>query len=72
MIVIKWQITNLVINMNRIARQILEYITSTNKYSKQMVLSQLLRKEVDIGATGTQGYRIKKGPNKGKVLDATK
>ena len=27
-----------------------------------------MRKEVNIGATGTQKYRIKVGPNKGKVL----
>ena len=31
-------------------------------------LSKNLRQEVDIGATGTQRYRIKKGPNKGKIL----
>jgi len=72
MIHITWQIINLDISMNRITRQLLSYITSTNKHSKEMILSKLLKREVDIGATGTQGYRIKKGPNKGKVLDAPK
>ena len=33
-----------------------------------MELSKNLRQEVEIGATGTQRYRIKKGPNKGKIL----
>tara|TARA_R100001440_G_scaffold25889_1_gene42087 strand:+ start:510 stop:686 length:177 start_codon:yes stop_codon:yes gene_type:complete len=58
--------------MNRITRQILSYINSINKQSKQIELSKLLKKEVNTGATGTQGYRIKKGPNKGKILNASK
>ena len=29
---------------------------------------QKTRKAVEIGATGTQGYRIKEGTNRGKVL----
>jgi hypothetical protein len=36
--------------------------------AKQMRYVKDLKKEVEIGATGTQKYRIKKGPNKGKVL----
>jgi hypothetical protein len=28
----------------------------------------MLRKEVDIGANGTQKYVVKKGINKGKIL----
>ena len=34
--------------------------------------SKLCRREVNIGATGTQEYRLKKGPNRGKVLHASK
>ena len=29
---------------------------------------KMLRQEVDINGTGTHKYRIKRGPNKGKVL----
>ena len=54
--------------MNRIARQILQYINNTNRKTKQLSLSRTLKKEVEIGATGTQRYRIKNGPNKGKIL----
>jgi hypothetical protein len=35
---------------------------------KEMNLLKLLKKEVDIGANGTQRYVIKKGINKGKIL----
>ena len=49
-------------------KQLLEHANKVNKYKKEMELSKHLRKEVEIGATGTQRYRIKKGPNKGKVL----
>ena len=31
-------------------------------------LIKVMKEEVDIGATGTHKYRIKHGPNKGKVL----
>jgi hypothetical protein len=34
----------------------------------EIFLNKVLREEVEIGATGTQKYRIKEGPNKGKVL----
>jgi len=27
-----------------------------------------LKKEVEIGANGTQKYMVKEGPNKGKIL----
>ena len=39
-----------------------------NRQKKELELSKNLRQEVEIGATGTQRYRIKKGPNKGKIL----
>tara|TARA_Y100001951_G_C11134571_1_gene180112 strand:- start:312 stop:434 length:123 start_codon:yes stop_codon:yes gene_type:complete len=38
------------------------------KEAKQMSYIKHLKKEVDIGANGTQKYVVKKGPNKGKVL----
>ena len=34
----------------------------------EIFLNKVLREEVEIGATGTQKYRIKEGPNKGKVI----
>ena len=38
------------------------------KRNKQISLSKNLKKEVNIGANGTQNYIIKKGINKGKML----
>jgi len=52
----------------RITKKVLDYIDYINKEAKQMSYIKNLKKEVEIGATGTQKYRIKKGPNKGKVL----
>tara|TARA_R100001460_G_scaffold75992_1_gene117106 strand:- start:3317 stop:3481 length:165 start_codon:yes stop_codon:yes gene_type:complete len=54
--------------MSRITKKILSYISDMQKKTKQMSFVKDLKKEVEIGATGTQRYRIKKGPNKGKVL----
>ena len=54
--------------MERITRKILDYIEEMQRTAKQMSYVKDLKKEVEIGATGTQKYRIKKGPNKGKVL----
>jgi hypothetical protein len=39
------------------------------KNLKEMNIFKHLRKEVDHGANGTQGYVIKKGINKGKVAN---
>ena len=52
----------------RITRQIINYIKDLKKQHTQMFCAKHLKKEVDIGATGTHSYRIKHGPNKGKVL----
>ena len=38
------------------------------KELKEKDIIKNLRKEVDIGANGTQKYIIKKGINKGKVI----
>ena len=34
----------------------------------EIFLNRILRKEVNIGANGTQGYMIKEGKNKGTIL----
>ena len=52
----------------RITRQINNFIKDLKKKHREMYYIKNLKKEVDIGATGTHSYRIKHGPNKGKVL----
>ena len=49
-------------------KQLTEHTNKVNKHKRELSLSKSLRKEVDIGATVTQRYRIKNGPNKGKIL----
>ena len=49
-------------------KQLVEHTNKINKHKKELELSKSLRQEVEIGATGTQRYRIEKGPNKGKIL----
>tara|TARA_Y100001951_G_scaffold904_1_gene584 strand:+ start:761 stop:967 length:207 start_codon:yes stop_codon:yes gene_type:complete len=66
------QTVNLDINMNRVTRQVLAHISSINKKVMEKMLSKVLKKEVNIGGGGTLGYRLKKGPNKGKILNASK
>jgi len=34
----------------------------------EIYLNRVLKKEVEIGRNGTQGYKITKGKNKGKVV----
>ena len=50
----------------RIHKQIINYIKSLEKKSKQMNFVKELKKEVETGANGTQSYIIKEGINKGK------
>ena len=50
----------------RIHKQIINYIKSLEKKSKQMNFVKELKKEVETGANGTQSYIIKEGVNKGK------
>ena len=52
----------------RISKQILEHQKKIQKKNKQIILIKNLKKEVNIGANGTQNYIIKKGINKGKML----
>ena len=54
--------------MGRISRKILDYIEEMQRTAKQMSYVKDLKKEVEIGANGTQKYMIKEGPNKGKIL----
>ncbi len=54
--------------MDRITKQVIKYISDTQKKAKQMRFVKDLKKEVEIGANGTQKYVVKEGPNKGKVL----
>jgi hypothetical protein len=45
--------------------------TSNEAYKNgwnEIYLNRILRKEVNIGANGTQGYMIKHGKNKGTIL----
>ena len=49
-------------------KQLTEHTNKVNKHRRELELSKSLRKEVEIGANGTQKYVIKKGINKGKVL----
>ena len=52
----------------RLNKQILDYQKKIQKKNKQIDLIKNLKKEVNIGANGTQNYIIKKGINKGKML----
>ena len=44
-----------------------KFIEQTQRKWKEMNLFKNLKKEVEIGANGTQQYVIKKGPNKNKI-----
>ena len=54
--------------MERVTKKILDYISKQQKKAKQMSYVKDLKQEVEINGTGTHKYRIKYGPNKGKVL----
>jgi|TARA_R100001460_G_scaffold289_3_gene1422 hypothetical protein len=54
--------------MERVTRKILDYISDQEKKAKQMSYVKNLKQEVEIGANGTQRYKIKEGKNKGKIL----
>jgi len=43
------------------------FLKHTEKKIKEMNLFKFLKKEVETGASGTQDYVIKKGPNKDKI-----
>ena len=54
--------------MERITRQVVQYISDMERKAKQMNFVKNLKKEVETGKHGTQKYVIKQGINKGKVL----
>ena len=51
----------------RDTKSIQNYLKENYKRIQEMSLFKNLKKEVVIGANGTQSYIIKKGPNKNKV-----
>ena len=51
----------------RDTKSIIAYAKAMQKKARESVLNKLLRKEVEVGANGTQQYVIKNGPNAGKV-----
>ena len=53
-------------------RSITSHISKFMRESKEKLLWRNLRKEVEVGANGTQNYVIKNGENAGKVADKNK
>ena len=53
---------------SRITKKVLDYIADMNKQAKQMRFVKELKKEVEINANGSSRYKIKEGPNKGKIV----
>jgi len=51
----------------RDVKSILAYAKAMQKKAKESVIHKLLRREVEVGANGTQSYVIKNGPNAGKI-----
>ena len=49
-------------------QKVLDYVQRKFENNKLMNMFKFLRKEVEIGANGTQRYVIKQGKNKGKIL----
>tara|TARA_Y100001973_G_C5153882_1_gene309643 strand:+ start:784 stop:954 length:171 start_codon:yes stop_codon:yes gene_type:complete len=49
-------------------KQLTEHAKIMNRKKQELNLSRNLKKEVNIGANGTQKYIIKQGVNKGKVI----
>ena len=54
--------------MERITRQVVQYISDMEKKAKQINFVKNLKKSVEHGKHGTQKYVIKQGENKGKVV----
>ena len=52
----------------RDSKLIEQFLKTKYKKVKEMILFRSLKKEVEIGANGTQDYIIKKGVNKGKII----
>ena len=48
--------------------KVIKYVQEKFENAKQMAMFKFLRQEVEINGSGTNRYRIKNGPNKGKIL----
>jgi len=57
-----------IMGTDRITKQVIKYIDDMQKKAKQMKFVKELKKEVQINANGSSRYKIKQGPNKGKVV----
>jgi len=57
------------VEIKKLKRDIKKEKDPLEKELKQKNIFKLLRKEVDVGANGTQKYVIKKGINKGKIAE---
>jgi hypothetical protein len=53
----------------RDSKAITEAIAKQQRASKEKLLQRHLRTEVNTGASGTQKYVIKSGPNAGKIAE---
>ena len=51
----------------RDSKKIESFLKNKEQKEKQMMLFKNLKKEVNVGANGTQKYVIKEGINKGKI-----
>ena len=49
-------------------RQLTDFHKKTQTEKKTLMLGKTLKREVNIGANGTQKYVIKEGLNKGKIV----
>ena len=56
----------------RDVNSILAYAKQMQKKAKEALLMKNLRKEVNVGANGTQSYVIKNGSNAGTVANKDK
>jgi len=56
----------------RDVNSILAYAKQMQKKAKESLLKKSLRKEVNVGANGTQSYVIKNGTNAGTVAHKDK
>lgn len=56
----------------RDVNSLLAYAKHMKKKAKEAWLNRSMRKEVNVGANGTQSYIIKNGPNAGMVAGKDK
>ena len=56
----------------RDVKSVLAYAKQMQKKAKEALLKKSMRKEVNVGANGTQSYIIKNGTNAGMVAQKDK